>query len=418
MKGVIMNAISRVVAKVVVALGLAACNAVNGTTAVPRPAAESVTRLSSQETSKIWGPNVVAACPDVRPGEAQCLALIRAGSKSARGGGSGPNGGFTPAQLEAAYNLPSVSKGSGQIIALVDAYDDPDAASDLTYYRSYFGLPTGSFTKYNQEGQTENYPRGNTEWGVEETLDLDMVAASCPNCSIYLVEANSSSTSDLESAEAEAVTLGAQIISNSYGCVLGPSCPLTKNAYDTSGITYVAGAGDFGFTSHVMAPAAFGSVVSAGGTSLYADSKVARGYRETVWLGTGSGCSKEEKPSWQHDPGCKHRTANDISADSDPATGPAIYDTDGYNGWLVGGGTSAASPFIAGIFGLAGNASSQRGGETFWARSHEGSDDLFHITRGNNGSCSPKYLCTDGTHEYRSYGGPTGWGTPNGTGAF
>ena len=113
-----------------------------------------------------------------------------------------------------------------------------------------------------------------------------------------------------------------------------------------------------------------------------------------------------------------HRTANDVAAISDPATGPAIYDTYGYKGWLVGGGTSTASPFIAGIFALAGNAESQNGGETFWEKSHEGGKDLFPITRGYNGSCDPQYLCTDGTRDYRSYGGPTGWGTPNGIGAF
>jgi hypothetical protein len=418
MKGPDMNEASKLIARLFLILGVASCNAGSGTISLLQAPTRPAVRSSSPGNAKLWGRNAVAACPDLQRGQAQCSALIRTGPQVVRDGGSGPNGGFTPAQLEAAYHLPSLSSGSGQIVAIVDAYDDPSAASDLSYYRSYFDLPPGNLTKYNQEGQTDNYPPGNTEWGLEETLDLDMVTASCPNCSIYLVEANSSSISDLESAEAEAVTLGAHIISNSYACVIGPSCQFTKKNYDTTGVTYVAAAGDYGFTSRAMAPAAFGSVVSAGGTSLYVDSKVSRGYRETAWLGTGSGCSKEEKPAWQHDPGCKHRTANDVAADSDPATGPAIYDTDGYNGWLVGGGTSAASPFIAGVFGLAGNASSQRGGETFWVKSHEGDDDLFHITRGYNGSCDPKYLCTDGTRGYRDYGGPTGWGTPNGTGAF
>jgi subtilase family serine protease len=406
MKGAGLDAASRCIASFAITVALAGCNAANGTPAVPRAAVQ------------LWGHNVVAACPDVRPGEAQCLALIRVGSQIVHDGGTGPNGGFAPVQLEAAYNLPSLTNGSGQIVAIVDAYDDPKAASDLAYYRSYFGLPASNFTKFNQEGQISNYPIGNTEWGVEETLDLDMVSASCPNCAIYLVEANSASISDLQAAVAEAVALGAHIISNSYACVIGPNCAFSKDAYDTAGVAYVAGAGDYGYTSHVMAPATFGSVVSAGGTSLYVDSKAARGFRETAWIGTGSGCSKEKKPTWQHDPGCKHRTANDISAIADPATGPAIYDTDGYNGWVVGGGTSAASPFIAGVFGLAGNASSQSGGETFWEKSHEGSSDLFPIERGYNGACNPTYFCTDGTHEYLDYGGPTGWGTPNGIGAF
>ncbi len=417
MKGTDMKAVSGLIA-LAATFGLAACNAGNGIPDAPQTAVRSVARSTPLANPNLWGPNVVAACPSARPDEAQCLALIRSGPQIVPDGGSGPNGGFTPAQLEAAYNLPASSDGAGQIVAIVDAYDDPNAASDLAYYRSYFGLPAANFTKYNQEGQTGNYPQGNTEWGLEETLDLDMVSASCPNCTIYLVEANSGSISDLEAAETEAVALGAHITSNSYACVSGPNCAFNKADYDTPGVAYVAAAGDYGYTSRVMVPAAFGSVVSAGGTSLYADPKVMRGFRETAWLGTGSGCSKERKPSWQHDSGCTHRTANDVAAISDPATGPAIYDTDGYNGWLVGGGTSTASPFIAGVFGLAGNASSQNGGETFWKRDHEKPDDLFRIKRGYNGSCSPKYLCTDGTGEYRDYGGPTGWGTPNGVGAF
>jgi subtilase family serine protease len=417
MKGTDMNAASALIA-LVATFGFAACNAANGIPEASQTAVRSVARSTLLANPKLWGLNVVAACPSARPNEAQCLALIRTGPQIVPDGGSRPNGGFTPAQLEAAYKLPASSDGSGQIVAIVDAYDDPNAASDLAFYRSYFGLPSANFTKYNQEGQAGNYPAGNTEWGLEETLDVDMVSASCPKCSIYLVEANSSSISDLEAAEVEAVALGAHIVSNSYGCVIAPSCAFGKSDYGIAGVTYVAAAGDYGYTSKAFAPAEFSSVVSTGGTSLYVDAKATRGFRETVWLGTGSGCSREKKPSWQHDPGCNHRTANDVAAISDPATGPAIYDTDGYGGWLVGGGTSTAAPLIAGVFGLSGNASSQHGGETFWQRNHQHSSDLFHITHGYNGSCTPKYLCADGTHEYRDYGGPTGWGTPNGVGAF
>jgi subtilase family serine protease len=254
------------------------------------------------------------------------------------------------------------------------------------------------------------------DWGVEEDLDVDMVSASCPNCSIILVESNSNAINDLEAAELEAVTLGAHIVSNSYGC--DPSiCTDDQSYYDTVGVTYLAAVGDDGYGAGVWAPAAFGTVVSVGGTSLYTDSKSSRGYRETAWLGTDSGCSIETKPSWQHDPGCAYRTANDVAAIADPATGPAEYDTYGPSGWFVSGGTSAATPFLAGIFALAGNATSQQGGKTFWNKVHR-KKDLFPVTKGYNGTCSPTYLCTDGTKEYADYGGPTGWGTPNGIGAF
>lgn len=411
-----MNAILKLAGPPVVVFAIAACNAGGGSSSVP-VTSQSSTGTPSEKYAMLWGPNVVAACPDPRPGEAQCLALIRSGPQIAADGGSGPAGGFTPVQLQAAYKLPSSTNGSGQLVAIVDAYDNPNVSSDLAFYRAYFGLPTANFTKYNQEGEVGDYPTGNTEWGIEEDLDVQMVSASCPNCSIALIEANSGSGSDLQAAEAEAVTLGAHIVSNSYVC-RSDGC-LQESGYDIRGVTYLAASGDWGYDV-IGTPATFRSVVAVGGTSLYADSDVTRGFHETAWLGTGSGCSqqRQKKPAWQHDPGCKHRTTTDVAAVADPATGPATYDTYGFSGWFVVGGTSAAAPFLAGVFGLAGNATKQNGGETFWLKSHEGTNDLFHITQGYNGSCSPTYLCTDGTHEFKHYGGPTGWGTPNGIGAF
>jgi subtilase family serine protease len=399
----------------VVAVGVVACNASGGPSNLP-PTGQFATKVQSAERVKLWGPNVVAACPDARAGDAQCFALFRTGLQHAPAGGSGPDSGFTPSQLQAAYNLPSTTKGSGQLVAIVDAYDNPNIASDLAFYRSYFGLPSANFTKYNQAGQIGNYPAGNVGWGFEESLDVDMASASCPNCSIALIEANSSSISDLEASEDEAVALGVHIISNSYGCY--KPCGIQKSHYDNPGVTYLAGSGDWGYGTGIYGPASLGSVVAVGGTSLYTDHKSKRGFSESVWFGTNSGCSRVKKPSWQHDPGCTRRTVNDVASLADPATGPAIYDTYGLNGWSIGGGTSAGGPLLAGVFALAGNASSQNGGKTFWVKAHVGSDDLYEIKHGHNGLCKPSYLCSDGTHEYRDYGGPTGWGTPNGVGAF
>ena len=103
-----------------------------------------------------------------------------------------------------------------------------------------------------------------------------------------------------------------------------------------------------------------------------------------------------------------------MSAVADPNTGVAEYDTYGESGWFVVGGTSVSSPFLGGVFGLAGNATKQDGGKTFWEKKHEKSSELYDITSGKDGSCSPAYLCTAGV----GYDGPTGWGTPNGIGAF
>ena len=360
---------------------------------------------------------VIAACPDRRPGVAQCMALILEGRPDPDGG-SGPNGGFAPADLKAAYNLPSSSAGSGQIVAIVDAHDNPNAASDLAAYRSYFGLPPANFAKYNQEGQQGNYPKADSGWGVEIDLDVEMVSAACPNCTVYLVEAKDGNS--LGTAEREAVKLGAHIVSNSWTW-----SPSSESDFDTPGIVYLAAAGDRGYGA--SQPMEFESVVSVGGTHLVKGGGK-RGWSESVWggggfgpfnIGTGAACSSAQKPSWQHDPGCPGRTANDVAAVADPVTGVAIYDTyGGYSGWLTTGGTSVATPLIASVFALAGNATSQDAGKTFWERQHENFNDLNPVLRGSNGFCTPAYFCTDGTHEYKKYGGPTGWGTPNGIGAF
>jgi subtilase family serine protease len=370
---------------------------------------------------------IIAACPDRRPDRAQCAALILDGTPE-RDGGSGPKGGFTPAQLQAAYNLPSASRGSGQIVAIVVAYDSPNTASDLATYRSYFGLAAANFYKFNQYGQQYNYPESCKDspdnWCGEFALDPQMVSASCPNCTIYLIEANSDSTTDLEAAEAEAVTLGAHIVTNSWYFACSSSCDFQESYFDRPGVVYLAAAGDAGYLA--AQPMEFGSIVSVGGTHLVQGGGK-RGWSETVcgggWYGgtyyaTGAACSTEPKPSWQHDPGCKGRTANDVSAVADPVTGVSAYDTYDRSGWFIGGGTSVASPLIAGVFALAGNATSQDAGRTFWEKRHQNPNDLNPVLHGSDGHCSPTYLCSDGTHEYKDYGGPTGWGTPNGIGAF
>ena len=161
----------------------------------------------------------------------------------------------------------------------------------------------------------------------------------------------------------------------------------------------------------------FGSVVSVGGTVL---SKSGSTYSEVVWPDTGGGCATHfAKPSWQHDPGCSGRTANDVAA---VAWNVAYYDTYGAGGWLISGGTSDAAPIIAGVFGLAGNASKQDGGKSFWTLTEKQRQESLHgITSGTN-DCPPhlrgSYLCVAGTDEFGTYSGPTGWGTPNGIGAL
>jgi subtilase family serine protease len=398
-----MSRLWKLTAPLLAALILAACN--SGSSSLP-----SAPGSSGMQNRSIphWQARNAAtpACPGSRIGQAQCDVLVE------RGGFQRAVAGWTPAQLEAAYNLPSSTNGSGQIVAVVDAYDNPNAASDLAKYRSNFGLPAANFYKYNQDGQQSNYPAGSVGWGVEIDLDVQMVSASCPLCTIYLIEANSSTWTNLQTAEAEAVKLGATIISNSYS-----GGGASESYYDTPGIAYLASAGDDGYG--LYDPATFKAVVAVGGTVL---SQSGSKYSEVVWDDSGGGCSStnEPKPSWQHDRKCKLRTGDDASA---VAWDAAEYDTYGYGGWITVGGTSVSSPLLGGVFGLAGNATSQDGGEMLWTLSpSQLSADLHDITSGSIIHCPTQYvntyLCKAGTRKSPHYSGPTGWGSPNGIGAF
>jgi subtilase family serine protease len=320
--------------------------------------------------------------------------------------------GYHPADLRSAYNLPSTTTGSGQTVAIVDAYNDPKAESDLNVYRSTFGIAScttanGCFKKVNQRGGT-TYPSGNTGWAEEISLDLDMVSAICPNCHILLVEADNNLLTNLAKAVNEAVTLGANEVSNSYG---GPEFSSENNYasyYNHPGHVITASSGDNGYGTQV--PAAFNTVTAVGGTSLKHATNT-RGWSETAWSGAGSGCSLyTSKPGWQKDTGCTHRTISDVSAVADPNTGVSVYDTYNEPGWLVFGGTSVSAPIIASVYALAGNSSSI----TYGSYPYSHTAYLYDVTSGSNGSCGGSYLCTAKT----GYDGPTGLGTPHGKAAF
>ncbi|MDQ2888839.1 MAG: S53 family peptidase [Chloroflexota bacterium] len=354
----------------------------------------------------------VQSCAYAAKGFARCLAI------QLQQVGIGPQAfssipyGLGPNNLQNAYHLPAATAGKGKTVAIVDAYDDPSAEADLAAYRAAYGLPActttnGCFKKVDQQGGNK-YPQADSGWGGEISLDLDMVSAICPNCHILLVEANSSSFSDLGSSVNTAVRLGATTVSNSYGgSEDGQSAKYIASYYNHPGVIITASSGDSGYG--VQLPAAFNSVIAVGGTSLNT-ARNSRGWTERTWNGSGSGCSQYvSKPSWQKDSGCKKRTVADVSAVADPYTGVAVYDTYGNNGWNVYGGTSASSPIIASVFALAGNAKTINGSYLY---SH--SSSLNDVTSGNNGSCRTRYLCTAGS----GYDGPTGLGTPNGTGAF
>ncbi|GAC1389512.1 MAG: peptidase S8 [Vulcanimicrobiaceae bacterium] len=413
-----MHMTSKLIAVAAFASLLAACSGTAQNSALPSASAPLATQS-----------NIAASCGGVSAGEVSCFALMRT---DVGGGlkfdGNGPSAGkllqsttvsgYGPADLRSAYALPSTTAGSGQTIAIVDAYDDPTAENDMNVYRANFGIAacttsSGCFRKLNQNGVQGSYPKTNGGWAQEISLDLDMASAVCPNCKIVLVEASSATNANLGTAVNTAVTAGANVVSNSYG---GSETGATNAAYDHQGVIITASAGDNG--TGPSQPCSYSTVVCVGGTNLQHASNT-RGWAETAWSGSGSGCSaKVSKPSWQTDQGCTMRSESDISADADPNTGVAVYDSTAYrgaSGWLVFGGTSVSSPVIASVYALAGNASSL--GATYatsiWSDSSK-STNLNDVLSGSNGSCSIYYICNAGT----GYDGPTGWGTPNGTGAF
>ncbi len=388
--------------------------------ALPAMAATAHTATSGRHAARV--------CAHAnKPGVMSCDAYVMEGANGKALTPDAAHQGYGPADLQSAYALTAAAaaNGSGVTIAIVDAYNDKTAAKDLAVYRKNYGLPacTTKSGCLKIEGQTgtKKLPKVDSSggWELEESLDLDMVSAICPKCHILLVEANSNANADLGVAENTAAAApGVRAVSNSFGGGEAPSETAADSSYyNHPGIAITVSAGDDGYG--VEYPAASPNVTAVGGTSLVSNTS-SRGWSETVWGngpsdGTGSGCSAyEPKPTWQHDTGCSHRTVADVSADADPNTGAAIYDSTPYEGtrygWLQVGGTSEAAPIIAGVYGLG----AALGSGTWTSNLYSHTANLNDVTSGSNGSCGGSYLCTGKV----GYDGPTGLGTPNGVGAF
>ncbi len=430
----------------------------------PAPAAAAAQAATPGEQLSPSNYSVRAACPQAQPGYAACAAqelVPRTAQARARthligmddfqvgaaAGGPASKGeyGLRPQDVHSAYDLPNTAS-SAQTIALVDAYDDPTAESDLKKYDEEFSLPACTtanhcFRKINEEGKSAPLPEAEPDWDLEISLDIEMAHATCENCHIMLVEANSSFLGDLEPAVNTAVAAGATEISNSYGGAdYGEG-----GAYNHPGVVITASTGDLGydntwfpfFGETANYPASSPDVVAVGGTTLTLKHGSWAG--ESAWAEAGSGCSPAEAPSWQlavadwSRVGCgTQRADSDISADADPDTGVAVYDTS-YGGWVTVGGTSVSSPVIASAFALAGGADGvEYPAQTLY--SHLGGSSLHDVLTGTNGGCLTvnefgEPQCTTAEEEAdcanelicnarAGYDGPTGIGTPDGLGAF
>jgi hypothetical protein len=381
------------------------------------------------------------ACPvPDQVGVMQCSLLIRTDTPREFGVSKKQTpSGYGPTQLQSAYSLATAASGggTGETVAVVAAYNDPKAASDLAAYRAEYGLPAcdtatgaGCVTVENQEGSTSSLPPADASpysWEMTESVDLDMISAICPNCSLLLIEATSNSIPNLGTAEnTAAATKGVAFIANSWN---GPEFS-TEGYYDNAyfnhpgvAITVASGLSGYGTTW----PSTSQFVTTVGGTTLTQDTSVPRGWTETVWNdgngnATGSGCSlAEPKPSWQTlddsaTNGCLNRTENDVSAVADPQTGVAVYDSyKTKTDWSVVGGTSVSAPIISAVYALAGTPTPGTYPASYLYQGGHAAD-LYDVTSGSNGTCEParQYLCNAET----GYDGPTGLGTPDGTTAF
>lgn len=347
-----------------------------------------------------------AACAAPAPaGHAACGALKVTGVSPAATHPLATPSGLGPGDLRSAYGLPA-NGGSGVTVAIIDAYDDPNAAADMAAYRSEFGLTpctvvSGCFTKVGQTGSTTSLPPADAGWAEEESADLDMVSATAPAAHILLVEANSASEANLGTAVNEAVALGARSVDLPFGASESSSdTSYDSSYYNHPGVVESAPAGDSGFGLEY--PGASRYVTSVGGTLLTKSSTAKRGWTESA--DQGGGCSMyESKPSWQNDTFCgAKRTAVDVAAVGDANDGLAVYDTyGGDTGWEVFAGTSLTAGIITGVYADAGVPS---------AGSSPASFPYAHPTA--------MYDITTGPGAGTGYDEPTGVGTPNGVTAF
>ena len=281
---------------------------------------------------------------------------------------STPVNGYTPSQMRAAYGFDSLkADGAGQIIAIVDAYDDPTAASDLDYFSTTFGLPSMNTSDYLGSCPSSpqfkvvyasgSRPATDGGWALETSLDVQWAHAIAPCADIVLVEANDAYLSSLLTAVDAAVRSGASVVSMSWGA---------KDFYSESGydshfkapaVSFVAASGDSG--NGTIYPATSPFVLAVGGTTLQLSSSGT--WSETAWSGSGGGASKfEAEPGYQSSfpiPNTRgKRGSPDVAYNADPNTGVPVYDSTAYNGstgWWQVGGTSAGAPQWAALIALA-----------------------------------------------------------------
>ena len=336
---------------------------------------------------------------------------------------SGSPTGLSPAAVSSVYKLsglsPSSGAGAGQIIAIVDAFHDPNALSDLNTFNAQYGYPTlATCTSLTQSGpcfeqvDPQGTPRINGGWVLEESLDIEWAHAEAPAAKIVLVEAATNSNANLFNAVLSANSLGATEVSMSWGGGESSGETSMDSDFTRAGTFYTASAGDSGHQAQY--PAASPNVMAVGGTTLNGCSGTSCGgfTSETTWSGSGGGASAVEPiPGYQTSyagpvfgastisllTGGK-RGIPDVSFDANPNTGISIFDSarvQGQSGWFTVGGTSVGAPNWAGILaaGRTAGATALQGNSAIYSGGYK--TNLRDITRGTNGTCGTD--CTAGT---------------------
>jgi len=329
---------------------------------------------------------------------------------------SGPTGIF-PAKMKVAYGFNAIpNHGAGQTIAIVDAFDDPNAEADLGTFSTKFHLPScttanGCFKKIMQSGT----PHDTTGWTNEIAIDTQWAHAIAPAAKILLVEAKSNSNANLYAAVDLAVANGASVVSMSWGSGEASNETSTDSHFNVPNVVMVTSSGDGGHGAQY--PAASPYVVAVGGTSLSINASTGAYVSETSWSGSGGGTSSfEPEPTYQGGvQSTGKRGIPDVAFDADPNTGVPSYNT--YNcgrscfvGWGQWGGTSISAPQWAALFAIA-NSERVAGGKATLNQVQfllypDAEADYHDITTGTNGSCGSQ--CTAGP----GYDFVTGVGSP------
>jgi subtilase family serine protease len=342
--------------------------------------------------------------------------------------------GLSPSAIKSVYNLsglaPTSNAGAGQIIAIVDAYNDPNSLADLNVFNKKYGYPTlSTCTSLTQAGscfevaKPSGAPATDADWALEESLDIEWAHAEAPGAKIVLVEAKTSSDANLYAAVDYANSIGANDVSMSWGGSESSTETGSDSHFNHAGTFYTASSGDDG--AGVIYPSSSPKVIAVGGTTLNGCSGTScSGFTsETGWGGSGGGISAFESiPSFQNSytgPVFGAATINaltagqrgvpDVSFEADPNTGVSIYDStafEGQSGWWTIGGTSVGAPNWAGILaaGTAAGRTGLQGNAKIYASGYK--TKLRDITSGGNGSCGSH--CTAGP----GYDLVTGLGSP------